>query len=101
MILLARPALVLSVAMSTMRLSPAVVAAKPRTLCRYIGRKILSATMEPHPKALAAMAQRAIGSESIERGMSGSGAVASRHTKPTATTRDMANRLRIGNEVQG
>ena len=67
--------------MNTTRLRPALVGESPITLCRYIGRNMLSPMMEPQPKALAAIAQRTIGFLRMEIGISGSGAVSSRSTK--------------------
>src|SRR5579859_8116356 len=81
MIWLDTPALALSVTIRMMRLRPESVGDQPSTLCRYIGRKILSPIIEPQPKQFDRMARRAAGSDRMEIGMSGSIAVRSRTTK--------------------
>ena len=57
--------------------------------------------MAPQPNALAAMASRVIGLEKNASGISGYGAVNSRHTNAAAITSASANSARIGGAVQG
>ena len=96
----ATPAPRLSDTISTIRLRPALVADGPMTLCRNIGRKMLSPMIAPQPNALASIARRASGLARMAIGISGSGAVISRATKATPRTSAGANSARIGAEVQ-
>src|SRR6478672_7955281 len=94
-----RPALVLSAIISTIRLKPALVADSPATFCRYIGRKMLRPMIEPQPNECAETQQRAVALRRMSIGMSGSGAVFSRHTNPEPTRAAIANSRRIGGDA--
>src|SRR3954454_20921775 len=94
-----RPALVLSAIISTIRLRPALVADKSATFCRYIGRKMLRPMIELQPNECAPKQQRAFALPRMSIGISGSGAVISRHTKPDPTTAASANSRRIAGDA--
>ncbi len=84
----------------TIRLSPAVVGERPITVCRYIGRKMFSATIGPQPKELSMSVQRATGSPRMASGISGSRAVISRSTKPAPITTAAAASATMTGESQ-
>src|SRR5215468_7039099 len=94
------PALTLSAIISTIRLNPALVGESPTTFCRYMGRKMLRPTIALHPQAWATTEASTVGLRSTLIGISGSGAVRSRHTKPAPTASAIANSARIGGDVQ-
>src|SRR3954447_17380812 len=94
-----RPALVLSAIISTIRLKPALVADRPATFCRYIGRKMLRPMIELQPNECAATQQRAVALRRMSIGISGSGAVINRQTKLDPTKAAIANSRRIGGDA--
>src|ERR1700734_1369572 len=98
---LEKPAVALSVTIRIIMLNPDAVADQPSALCKYIGRNMLRARIEPQPNECPAIANRAVGSASTATGMSGSRAVRSLRINPPPSTSADAISARTGGENHG